>query len=265
MNKPINDVYMEDQIAIEIPEEPLTLQELINQALGDENISLGDLVNYAITERPNEINTSYFPGQKTLLHVVAKYEQYDDIADSLLLDLLDVESINYNIQDETGQTPLHYAVRRGNLNNVNQLIIKGANTEIKDNNGCTVIDYALFYNVHDIIESMLMHGKIFQNIMPTTADEKTRSLVKVAQFADKVYTDLFTLTKADVDQYSKYYNLIFERIINYDNQGRQSKSSNFVGSVLKNLQQAQLQQLSETLWVDRVSQNNINQDNQRGI
>ena len=47
-----------------------------------------------------------------------------------------------NIQNQYGDTPLHNAVRAGNIDIVSELVIAGADINIKNNNGKLPIDIA---------------------------------------------------------------------------------------------------------------------------
>lgn len=266
-NLGMEDIDLEEGIDVEMQGIPLTLQELINVIVKDpSSVLLEDLVDYAINKRSHEINTSYFPGHKHLLHLVAEYEDYKNENDSLFEELLKIKSLNYDIQDDNGETPLHYAVKKGDLRNVEALMKVGANINTETNNRCNIIDYAIYYNRHDIIEYMIKRGENFQDFnLQLINDEKIKSLIKVAQFADKVYLNLIQPTESDYKYYAEYVNLIHNRIWAFNDKGLRSASDEFVGSVLKKLEEVRLQEISETFWVERVSQSNVNQNTQRGI
>ncbi|XP_065198243.1 streptococcal hemagglutinin-like [Sycon ciliatum] len=57
-----------------------------------------------------------------------------------------------NIKNERGDTPLHDAARRGNLEVCQALIAGGADCYIKNQNGITPLDRARFWKLHAVVE-----------------------------------------------------------------------------------------------------------------
>ena len=54
--------------------------------------------------------------------------------------------------DHNGLTPLHYAAGNGKVEIVKLLLLKGADTTMKDKKGNTVVDYAKQFRKTDVVE-----------------------------------------------------------------------------------------------------------------
>ena len=66
--------------------------------------------------------------------------------------LLKKESIDVNAKNEDGQTPLHFAARRGHTETVKYLVEKGADVNAKNKYGQTPLHYAARRGHTEIVE-----------------------------------------------------------------------------------------------------------------
>jgi hypothetical protein len=80
--------------------------------------------------------------KQTLLHVTFQHmgNQRHKSAWGSVLYLCEQGGIDPNAQDASGRTALHYACQNNDLNGVKALMLKGANSTIRDNNGSTPLD-----------------------------------------------------------------------------------------------------------------------------
>ena len=76
------------------------------------------------------------------------YEILNETVESLL-NVFDITTINF--QNNIGETALFCAVKKGNVDIVRQLVNKGADTTIPDNNGTLPIDIALQLKIRRIL------------------------------------------------------------------------------------------------------------------
>ena len=67
-----------------------------------------------------------------------------------LTQLLVAHKANLNVQNETGTTPLIFAVIANNVELVKFLLKNGANKELKEKSGRTALDYARLYQLKEI-------------------------------------------------------------------------------------------------------------------
>jgi ankyrin repeat protein len=73
------------------------------------------------------------------------------IGNSLICDLLETSGVNINYQDKLGRTILIEACINKNLHLIKLLVLKGADTEIKDNDNYTAKDY-LNKKMHHLVK-----------------------------------------------------------------------------------------------------------------
>ena len=66
--------------------------------------------------------------------------------------------IDPNIQDDIGDTPLHYAAEHGHLDVVKLLLEHGADPNIQNNSGKTPLHYAALDGHLEIVKFLLEHG-----------------------------------------------------------------------------------------------------------
>lgn len=78
--------------------------------------------------------------------------------------LLQDKSINLDYKDIYGNTLLYHAIRQGNEGWTQKLINYGANINVKNNNGLTVISEAIMSKKYNIILLMINNGYNIENI-----------------------------------------------------------------------------------------------------
>ena len=67
---------------------------------------------------------------------------------------------NIDVTDMNLKTPLHYAVMHGKAANVNFLINRGCDSNIKDKNGDTALHLAARNAYYDIVKTLLENGAL---------------------------------------------------------------------------------------------------------
>ena len=65
-----------------------------------------------------------------------------------------------NAKNNSGWTPLHYAIFYGELEIVKELITAEANINVMDNGGRTALDYATQYSSEEMIEYLKQNGAV---------------------------------------------------------------------------------------------------------
>jgi ankyrin len=90
------------------------------------------------------------PAEGTPLHIAVTTENY------LAVRLL-ARHVNIDKQNSKGRTALHEAVRYGKLQNVRELVTRGANITLKDANGKSALDLAR-QEAHSAIEHLLLQA-----------------------------------------------------------------------------------------------------------
>jgi len=80
-----------------------------------------------------------------------------------------------NVQDENGRTALHAAAEEGWIYYASILIERGADIHVKDAEGDTPLDYAIFYDHHEIATFLRCHGA--QERTDLSAKQKMEDLV----------------------------------------------------------------------------------------
>uniref|UniRef100_A0A1Y1MJD6 Uncharacterized protein n=1 Tax=Photinus pyralis TaxID=7054 RepID=A0A1Y1MJD6_PHOPY len=87
----------------------------------------------------------------SLLHLAAE-KGYDEIVEMLF-----GTSANINLQNNEGDTPLHFAIKRGRTGSINQLLLsKGADPNITDRNDNTCLHSAIMVGVDDDLITLLL-------------------------------------------------------------------------------------------------------------
>lgn len=124
-----------------------------------------DLIHRLIYDLGCDVNRSG-PGSTTVLHVLCKQPFYNNVnVQQLAHVLLNVPSINPNVQDYEGDTPLHLAIKMGNEKLVKQLIkmpkISASLTTKNKMNECPVQvafrtgQYRVLYHIHQLFPDHL--------------------------------------------------------------------------------------------------------------
>ena len=106
-------------------------------------------LNVNLTNRKNEtalhLAVKYLPKivekEKKKAECDDKYNGYSTGAMSIFEILCD-NSVDINVQDQNGLTPLHLAVKLKKVKMIKSLLAKGASTELKDKKGKIALDYA---------------------------------------------------------------------------------------------------------------------------
>ncbi|KAG9459183.1 hypothetical protein H6P81_003691 [Aristolochia fimbriata] len=68
------------------------------------------------------------------------------------------DGVSVNLRDSEGRSPLHWAVDRGHVNNVELLIRKGADVNIQDDEGQTPLHYAALCDREAIAKLLVEHS-----------------------------------------------------------------------------------------------------------
>lgn len=102
--------------------------------------------------------------------------------------LLQDKSINIDYKDIYGNTLLYHAIRQGNKEWTQKLINYGANINVKNNNGLTVISEAIMCKKYDIISLMIKSGYHIENI-------DIELIVKGNNIDLMKYVDVYTIDK----------------------------------------------------------------------
>jgi ankyrin repeat protein len=80
--------------------------------------------------------------------------------DDLVKAFLEKDTAAAPVRSERGETPLHYAARRGHLKAAEALVDAGAdvNARDNDNNKLTPLHWAAIYGHHKVVELLLAHN-----------------------------------------------------------------------------------------------------------
>ena len=84
------------------------------------------------------LNHSVNAMEKYPLHMAVKEGDFE-LVEALLLSTNDT---NVNVQDQNGDTPLHFAAETGNIKIVQFLLNRGANVNLPDKDGITPLGWA---------------------------------------------------------------------------------------------------------------------------
>lgn len=129
--------------------------------------ALIDLAIYTNTSKYFDLVMNFNPNLnavdengKTFLH-----HTYDN---NIFTEKLLQNGANPNIQDDTGRTPIMYAMLNGNADVMETLIKNGADLTIKDNNGLTAADYI---KTTDVLFA-------YQKLVPAHQNETKKTIVK---------------------------------------------------------------------------------------
>ena len=148
-NIPNGNQYMKDD-KIDDPES-LLFVALQNNNLARFNALLPNILYPNATKK----------GGNGFLHFVAKDWMDDKSIESIINALLE-KGADPNIQNNKGNTPLHYLAFKGNDTLVNTLaqifLEKGADPNIKNNEGNTPLHVAIFKGKSNIVNSLLEKG-----------------------------------------------------------------------------------------------------------
>lgn len=101
----------------------------------------------------------YFLEGEYILPLLLIYGHYE-----ALEYLLEDKSINIDYKDVYGNTLLYHAMRQGNEEWVKRLITYGANIQIKNNNGLTVISEAIMSKKYELVSLLFENGYKIENI-----------------------------------------------------------------------------------------------------
>ncbi|QTG98300.1 ankyrin repeat domain-containing protein [Wolbachia endosymbiont of Rhagoletis indifferens] len=130
-----------------------------------------DIVKYFIDEEKIDVNIKDHGGWAPLYY--ASCSGYSNVVNYLdkihNLDLISnlqensasleiPSSNNIEVQDKLGRTPLHLAVKAGDLSKINLLCDYGANIEAQDNFGCTPIFFAIRSGKLNVVSLVLYYG-----------------------------------------------------------------------------------------------------------
>ncbi len=87
----------------------------------------------------------------TDIHMLAYNNKIDELKELLQNDT----SVEINKKDESGMTPLHIAISKGNKEIAQLLLDAGANGSIQDDEGFTALHYAMEYEMLDLAKVIL--------------------------------------------------------------------------------------------------------------
>ncbi|MEE1059293.1 MAG: ankyrin repeat domain-containing protein [Treponema sp.] len=124
------------------------------------------------------------PKDEVTLHDLIKQGKIDEAKDKF------ANQYDINAVDEDGNTALHLAAQINNVDLVTFLVIKGANSEIKNMKGQTPLHAAIDSNGHDAAAFLASIGK---NLFAKNADGMTALDVGLAK--NPIYYDLFITEK----------------------------------------------------------------------
>lgn len=111
-----------------------------------------------IIKYTSDINAKCITGENGL-HIACNLQLYE------IATLLIKNKININVHDNSNElTPLHYCVLLNNIKLSMLLITNGANLNLQDIYGNTVLHYSIIENNYEIFNELLAHGKKNNNI-----------------------------------------------------------------------------------------------------
>ena len=76
---------------------------------------------------------------------------------AILIAFLDSDGVNLNATEDDGCTPLHFAIKCGNLSSVKELLSRGANPLIKNSQGSNSAHFAITFYRRKIVEILSTH------------------------------------------------------------------------------------------------------------
>ncbi|KJV62528.1 ankyrin repeat family protein [Rickettsia amblyommatis str. Ac/Pa] len=92
--------------------------------------------------------------------------------------LLVKNDVDVNAKTDRIETPLHYAVKSGNLALVSLLMVYGADVNAKNNSGETVLNIIMEFNNCNILKSFILGGADI-NLETMLPDDQTNSIINL--------------------------------------------------------------------------------------
>ncbi len=123
----------------------------INYNKGDNESLIKFFIKESAKRNVNYINTKDNSG-KTPLHYAIENNN------TKLTELLIKNGADINTKDNSGKTPLHYAIENNNTKLTELLIKNGADINTKDNSGKTPLHYAIENNNTELTELLIKNG-----------------------------------------------------------------------------------------------------------
>lgn len=127
------------------------------------------------------INSKNYLSNELYLIKLIKSSQPKNIP--IIYNLMINNDININFKDSKGMTPLMYAVKNNNLELVQHLIKKNANSNIRNNLGKSVISIIPEYNFLFILNTLLQANDIHEVINDTDEHGRT-AILKATSMGD---------------------------------------------------------------------------------
>gem|GEM_PF-1314161 len=94
------------------------------------------------------------PYDRTQLHIAALW------GDVEIVEVLLKRGADPNVKDDNGQTPLHIAAQEGHVDVVRVLLERGADPRIADNGGHIPLDYAKDSTIRSLLESAMRSNEL---------------------------------------------------------------------------------------------------------
>ena len=130
------------------------LLEYINKRAEEKRLESYGLRPSQLAAKSTATASPVVPYDRTPLHIAALW------GDVEIVEVLLERGADPNVKDDNGQTPLHIAAQEGHVDVVRVLLERGADPRIADNGGHIPLDYAKDSTIRSLLESAMRSNEL---------------------------------------------------------------------------------------------------------